>query len=76
MNTDSDILKKIPYDMLRHHRGDTCDIATVILAHDESPNFIRLNCPRRIKIILFVGNRPRRIKKIYSSGIWCVSVCV
>ena len=24
--------------MSRHRRGDTCDIATLILAHDESPN--------------------------------------
>ena len=31
--------------------------------------FICLIRPRRITKILFVGNRPRRIKKSYSSGI-------
>ena len=30
--------KKLQYDMSRHPRSDTCDIATMILAHDECPS--------------------------------------
>ena len=42
MITNSDIFqKKLPYYISRHRCGDTRDIATVILAHDDSPRTMR-----------------------------------
>ena len=56
----------IKMDLSRGHFYTTTEEAeAAIKQYSKEHYFIRLNRLRRIKKNLFVGNRPRRIKKLY-----------